>query len=180
MMATNKQVKEVQKYQAAMREVARRCDDKEQINYRSLQYDFHLQPIAVKAMCNMGHMEKIGYGKYIWKASRVPSPMMARRLYDWMKEYFLATKTRQREMEQEILYNQDTSDTNEPEVESIVDDIEKIEPVFNGDASTDADIEFVPTDTEQPILVSSTTKTIKIFGIKVMQIIKAYEHRDKD
>lgn len=167
MSVKERQLKEIQKYQVAMREIARRCDENEGIGYKSLQYDFHLQPVAVKALCNMGYMDKIGYGKYVWKATRTPNPMMARRLYEWMREYFLSTKTRQREMESETLYEDDNCDVDQNEDELPIETQE----IYTPEPIESIQEECVEQTIEQPSpRIVETTKTIKIFGITIGQV----------
>lgn len=160
-----RELREIQKYVSAMNEIARRCDSKENIRYKNLQYEYHLQPIAIKALLNMGYLEKVSLGKYNWKSARPVTPFMARKLYDWMKEYFSSSKIRQREMLSEKIPYQE-----EDTLESFIgEDIEKKE-------LTEVEINIEQIKKRRRMRKkaepksATTTKVIRVFGIPVISI----------
>lgn len=164
-MATReRELKEIEKYIVAMEYVRDRCLKGENIGYKHLQYEYNLQPIAVKAMTLMGYIERKSHGKYTWKTNKEVSPYMARVLYDWMKKYFLSSKEHQRIMQgQEI-----NVDIEEPIIE---EDMAK----QDDQCKIYYDIEDEPL-IEQKLTANETyieeVKVVRLFGIKILSITK--------
>ena len=47
-----------------------------------------LNAVAVKGMLHFGYTKKISRGKYVWTAPDVVQPIMARNVYEYVKDYF--------------------------------------------------------------------------------------------
>jgi hypothetical protein len=155
---SEKEMLEINKYTLAMKEIARRCDSNQKIGYENLQYEYKLQPIAIKAMCNLGYMERKGHGKYIWKTHRDISPFMARTLYNWMKEYFSLSKENRLLMQDKkvIIKNEKENNMNQSKPMAKTD-----EPIKKTRGKNTK-------ETQSSEVVS--TKSIKIFGLTLFSI----------
>lgn len=162
MDAKQKQIDEINRYVEAMKHIASICKTPTVIGYKKISKEMKIQGIAIGAMCDMGYLKRVSYGKYVWNTTAEIEPIMARNVMNLVKNYY-AEKHRQR-----LLQSPNKSGMEETKV-----DIDT--PVLISEGSIDKPTDTVkkrrirkPKETTSPQLIE---KTIKIFGIPIYSSI---------
>jgi hypothetical protein len=88
MTKQERELQEVQKYVDAMKGIAALSKDGKYVNFKTIQQDFKIQGIAIQGMCKYGYLKKHAYGKYFWNTESEITPFMARKVINFVREYF--------------------------------------------------------------------------------------------
>lgn len=83
-----RELQEVQKYVDAMNSIAELTRQGKYVNFKSIQKDFKIQGIAIQGMCKYGYLKKQSYGKYVWSTVSPATPVMARKVLNYVRDYF--------------------------------------------------------------------------------------------
>jgi len=88
-MTTQRIKEQVSKYVFALEYVRDKCG-KNGNNLVTAEFrrDTGLNAVAVKGMLHFGYIKKVSRGKYMWTAPDIVQPIMARNVYEFVKQYF--------------------------------------------------------------------------------------------
>lgn len=88
-MTTQRIKEQVSKYVFALEYVRDKCGKSgDKLVTAEFRRDTGLNAVAVKGMLNFGYIKKISRGKYMWTAPDIVQPIMARNVYEYVKDYF--------------------------------------------------------------------------------------------
>lgn len=152
MNAKERQLEEINRYVEAMKRIASICKTPTVIGYKKISKEMKIQGIAIGAMCDLGYLKKVGYGKYVWNTTHEIEPIMARNVLNLVKEYYSNRHKQKIKEKMEGTKQNETISTDQVIVNPT-------RVVKRKDKKSEI---------QQPIV---TERTIKIFGITIYSLI---------
>jgi preprotein translocase subunit Sss1 len=152
MDAKEKQLEEINRYMEAMKRIASLCKTPTVIGYKKISKEMKIQGIAIGAMCDMGYLKKVGYGKYVWNTNAQIEPIMARNVINKVKDYY--------------------SNRHKIRLQEKMEEENKNEIVSNDQVIIKPRKPMKRKEKKEEVVQSHTTeRTIKIFGITIYSLI---------